>query len=40
MNIFKRMFKSCFLCCLDCAECTYNNTDKIIKKMKNDPLLK
>ena len=36
MNIFKRMFKSCFLCCLDCVECTYNNGDKIMKKMKKD----
>ncbi|SVA47734.1 uncharacterized protein METZ01_LOCUS100588 [marine metagenome] len=34
MNIFKKMFKSCFLCCLDCVECIYNDTDEFLKMRK------
>ena len=34
-KFFKKMLFSCFGCCLGCVECTYNNTDKVIKKIKS-----
>ena len=35
MKFFKKILKKLFGCCLDCVECSYNNTDKLVKKMKN-----